>query len=301
MDDPSVLRILVADDLNVKRLGVQPLLSVACIGFEMAVVTIERAAAAGTVMPMPSKQFPSVARHLAHVATKCTTDSIKQACKTSHLTKSRNLLAEFKTNSDNIHDDELEASVFEIIEQMKLSPCFPKSLLQPLPEALKRISDAWKSMQDENVAALTPARKQQLRDILDEKILGSGDELKAATLASLLQGQASVQHEVAELNASLRLRNEIDDGNMEEVKSVLHFNTAQQAAGFEQVGRGISQVRAVALQSMQNLETLSAATANEHYAAQAHREQSELDGRLLRGSARISAESFRALFSMVTK
>ena len=299
MDD--VLRILGAADLSVERLGVQQLLSVACIVSEMAVVTIERAAAAGTVMPMSSKQFPSVARHLAHAATKCTIDSIKQASKASHLKRSRHLLAEFKKNSATIHDDELEESVFEIIEQMDLSPIFPKSLLQPLPEALKRISDAWESMQDEKVAALTPARKQHLREILDEKILCSSDELKAATMASLLQGQASMQHEVAELNASLRLRSEIDNGNMEEVKNVLYFNTEQQAEGFEQVGRGIGQVRAVALQSLENLETLSAATANEHSAAQAHREQSERDGRLLRATAGNSAESFRALFSMVTK
>ena len=151
--DVHVLCIFAAADIKMKGLGVQRSLSVACIISETAVAMMNRAAAAGTEMPMPKKQLKSVARYLAHRATGCTIDSIKQASKPSRLIDERGLIAEFKMCSDDIDDDELEASVVNIIEKMELSPSFPKSLLQPLPEALERISGAWKSMQDEKAAA----------------------------------------------------------------------------------------------------------------------------------------------------
>lgn len=149
----DVLRIFLPSDIDVKGLGVQDKLSVACIITEIMVAMMRRAAKAGRQLPFAKPQFATVARHLAHRATSCSLDSIFQALKPTRLVKGRPLVAALKVLlTDDTDGEELEASVLGIIDKMGLSRCFSASLLQPLPEVLERLSGAWQSVHDAKVA-----------------------------------------------------------------------------------------------------------------------------------------------------
>ena len=73
--------------------------------------------------------------------------------RSTRLVKGRPLVAELKLIlTDDTDGEELEASVLGIIEEMGRSGGFSASLLQPLPEALERLSGAWQSVHDAKVA-----------------------------------------------------------------------------------------------------------------------------------------------------
>ena len=331
-----VLRIFGEADIDVTKQSLSGVLSVACIITVIMMAMMKRAVAAGTKLQINKSQFAMVARHLAHLATGSPIDSIKQALKVSVLRQSRRFVMELKgllaeDNEDD--DDELKASVLEIIEGAKLTPCFPTSLLQPLPEALNRISGAVRSMKDETKAAalgddvenagqnsplalapaVTPARKQQISpvalalqgacDVVDEELRSSTDKMKVllASVQKGLQGQAELSAAQADLSAFVHRQREIEDGHFTSTQSLIQFGHGQQASGFGRVNRGLGALGTVSYQTLQNLKTLSTATADEQQAAQLHREQSEIGRKLLRESSVVMAESFEALLEKVTK
>ena len=335
MASPHVLRIFALADIDLTGLSKFDKLSVACIITEIMMAMMRRAVAAGTKLPMNKSQFAMVARHLTQLATKCEPDSVFQALKVPRLRQSRPFVNELKgvlaeDNEDD--DDELKASVLEIIAAANLTRCFPTSLLQPLPEALKRITGAGLSMAAEKMAAAlgdvdhaalnsplalapasTPARRNSpldlaLRDaclslprpaggLPSSRELGrSADKLEAlcASVQKGLQNQA-------ELSAFVHRRSEIDDGHFASTQSAINFGHTMQArdrvnldAGFDRLNRGLGEVGKVSYQTLQNLATLSRATTAEQQAAAASRE-------LQRESSVVMAGSFEALLAQVTK
>ena len=315
----DVLRIFLPSDIDVKGLGVQDELSVACIITEIMVASMKRAVAKGRKLPFAKPQFATVARHLAHRATSCSLDSINQALQPTRLVKGRPLVAALKVLLTD--GEELEASVLEIIEAMGRSGSFSTTLLQPWPWALKLLSGAWQSVHDAKVTAAladvenvgnaplqpagTPERKKQLQDacdVVDEEVRSSGRKLlklqatveKLAVAVSRQHEAVSRQHEVAgDRHDAVRTALEFNTQQLE-------FNTQQQATGFNRVETGLNQVGQIALQSLQNMRTMAREQAGEQEAQQAYREQSVRSQQLLREVANGASDSFELLISQVT-
>ena len=325
----DVLRIFLPSDIDVKGLGVQDELSVACIITEIMVASMMRAVAEGRQLPFAKSQFATVAQHLAHRATSCSLDSIKQALKPTRLVQGRPLVAELKlTLTDDTDGEELEASVLGIIEKMGLSGSFSTTLLQPWPWALKLLSGAWQSVHDAKVTAAladvenvgnaplqpagTPERKKQLQDacdVVDEEVRSSGRKLlKLQATVEKLAVAVSRQHEaVSRQHEAVSRQHEVAGDRHDAVRTALEFNTQQlefntqqQATGFNRVETGLNQVGQIALQSLQNMRTMAREQAGEQEAQQAYREQSVRSQQLLREVANGASDSFELLISQVT-
>jgi len=105
---------------------------------------------------------------------------------------------------------------------MELSPSFPKSLLQPLPEALERISGAWKSMQDEKAAA------------------SSGDEENAPMAAQPSTPHAAldaaIDRQTAALQTEMRAHGEKNVELHRQTQSAVQENTQRQQQADERAG-----------------------------------------------------------------
>ena len=322
----DVLRIFLPSDIDVKGLGVQDELSVACIITEIMVASMKRAVAKGRKLPFAKPQFATVARHLAHRATSCSLDSINQALQPTRLVKGRPLVAALKVLLTD--GEELEASVLEIIEAMGRSGSFSTTLLQPWPWALKLLSGAWQSVHDAKVTAAladvenvgnaplqpagTPERKKQLQDacdVVDEEVRSSGRKLlKLQATVEKLAVAVSRQHEaVSRQHEAVSRQHEVAGDRHDAVRTALEFNTQQlefntqqQATGFNRVETGLNQVGQIALQSLQNMRTMAREQAGEQEAQQAYREQSLRSQQLLREVTNGVGDSFEVIISQVT-
>ena len=296
---PVVWSVLARGDLKLEGLGSQSKLTVACVVTQIMVATMKRAAAA---LSFTKQQFANVARHLAHLATGCSIDSIAQALQPKRR-NSRPKLTDLELLLSNtaLEPKDLEPSVLAIIKGLGVLASFPASVLQPQDVAVQRILAAYTSMHagpassptDENAAenmlVITPAPKKKVAhgagdggklekeiksyewrysDEFEHELRSSEDKLKSL-LKSIKKSQAQ---QFAGLAKSLQT-------DFDEVTKRIDFNTNQQLNGFNRVTRDLGDVKVIGMQNLQSsadlqnrLNVMANAAADEYDAQKVHRE-----------------------------
>ena len=303
---PGAWGVFAPGDLKLEGLGSQSKLTVACVVTTIMVATMKRAAAA---LSFTKQQFANVARHLAHLATGCSIDSIAQALQPKRRNSRPKLTDLELLLSTALEPEDLEPSVLAIIKDLGVSSSFPSSVLQPQAVAVQRIRAAYKSMNDallalltdenaaeneaENALLSTPAPKHTKKVALsaewcgseefEDEFRSSEDKLKSQVKSELKSMLQSIQKSQAEA-VSLQARQFTDlaeslQTEFGEVTKRIDFNTNQQLNGFNRVTRDLGDVKAIGVQNLQSsadlqnrLKVMGQAAADHYDAQRIHRE-----------------------------